>query len=127
MKTTMQKNLSKFQKFSRKVSVAEFPYNHSSNHFFAVHSNFTYDSEAYDLMKLYLGTSHSESGRTTVVEPFCGKLINLLYLEESQRSFPPLGLHKGISDSPCLQILLIYTKNKNNKLKSCTQPATSFP
>ena len=24
-----------------------------SNHFFAVHSNFTYDSEAYDLMKLY--------------------------------------------------------------------------
>ena len=28
----------------------------SSNHFFAVHSIFTYDSEAYDLMKLYFKT-----------------------------------------------------------------------
>ena len=33
-----------------------------SNHFFAVHSNFTYDSEAYDLITLYLESSHSESG-----------------------------------------------------------------
>ena len=61
-----------------KVSVAKFRYNHSPNHFFAVLSNFTYDSEACDLMKLYLETSHSESGRTVAVEPFCGKLINLL-------------------------------------------------
>ena len=27
-----------------------------SNHSFVVHSNFTYDSEAYDLMKLYFET-----------------------------------------------------------------------
>ena len=78
LKTTIQKSLSKSQKFAMKVSVAEFRYNHSSNHFFAVLSNFTYDSEACDLMKLYLETSNSESGRTIVVEPFCGKLINLL-------------------------------------------------
>ena len=30
--------------------------------FIAVHSNFTYDSEAHDLIKLYFDTSHSESG-----------------------------------------------------------------
>ena len=48
------------------------------NHFFVVHSNFSYDSEAYDLIKLYLETLHLESGRTTAVELFCGKLINLL-------------------------------------------------
>ena len=46
--------------------------------FFAIHSNFTYDSVAYYLMKLYLETSHSESGRTAAVESFHGKLINLL-------------------------------------------------
>ena len=39
-------------------------------HFFAVHSNFTYDSQAYDLMKLYLETSHSESGQTIAVGLF---------------------------------------------------------
>ena len=37
-----------------------------------VHSNFTYDSEAYDLIKLYLETSHSESSRTTV------EIVNVL-------------------------------------------------
>ena len=49
-----------------------------SSYFFAVHSNFTYDSEAYDLMKLYLETSHSECGRTNAVELLCGKPFNLL-------------------------------------------------
>ena len=49
-------------------------------------------------------------------------------LEEGlRRSFPSLGLHKGILDSPCLLILLIYTKRKNNKMKFWTDPASSFP
>ena len=78
MRKRYQKMLPKSQKFPWKVSVAEFRYNHSSDHFFAVHSKFTYDSEAYDLMKLYLETSHSESGQTTAVKSFCRKLINLL-------------------------------------------------
>ena len=47
-----------------------------SNHFFAVHSNLTYDSETYDLMKLYFETTHSESSRTPAVE---------LFSENSQR------------------------------------------
>ena len=125
LKTTIQKNLSKSQTFARKVTVAEFRYNQTI--FFAVHSNFTYDSETHVLMKLYLETSLSESGRTTAVELFCGKLINLFYLEKDLRSFPHLGLHKAISDSPCLLILLIHTKHKNNKMKSWTHYASSFP
>ena len=55
MKITIQKNLSKSQKVSRKTSVAEFCY--SQTIFFAVHSNFAYDSVAYDPMKLYFETS----------------------------------------------------------------------
>ena len=40
---------------------------------------------------------------------------NLLQIEEGlQRSFPPLELHKGILDSSCLLILLIYTNNAEN-------------
>ena len=38
--------------------------------FFAVPLSFTYDAEAYDLMKLYFETSHSESSRKTAVELF---------------------------------------------------------
>ena len=53
-------------------------YNYSSNQFLAVHSNFTYDSKAYGLTKLYLETSHSESGQTTAVESFFREPINLL-------------------------------------------------
>ena len=30
-----------------------------------------YESEAYDLMKLYFETSHTEPGRTIAVELFC--------------------------------------------------------
>ena len=42
-------------------------------------------------------------------------------------SIPPLGLNKGILDSPCLLILLIYTKHKSNKMKSWTDPESLFP
>ena len=35
--------------------------------------------------------------------------INLSYLAEGLRRLPPLGLYKGMLDSPCLFILLIYT------------------
>ena len=43
----------------------------------SVHSKFSYDSESYDLMKLYFETSHSESSRTTAVELFFAKIINV--------------------------------------------------
>ena len=43
------------------------------------------------------------------------------------RSFSPLGLHKGILNSHCLLIILIHTKHKNNKMKSWTDPMSSFP
>ena len=44
-------------------------------------------------------------------------LINLSNLTEAlRRSFLPLGLHKGILDSPCLLILLIYTKQQDEIL-----------
>ena len=38
-----------------------------------------------------------------------------------------LGLYKGILDSSCHLILLIYTKPKNNKMKSWTGPTSSCP
>ena len=40
---------------------------------------------------------------------------------------PPLGLHKRTLNSLCLLILLIHTKHKNNKMKSCTDLMSSFP
>ena len=40
---------------------------------------------------------------------------NVLQLKEGLwRRFPPLELHKGILDSPCLLILLIYTSKEQN-------------
>ena len=40
---------------------------------------------------------------------------NLSQQEEGlRRNFPPLDLYKGILDSPCLLILLIYTSNMKN-------------
>ena len=40
---------------------------------------------------------------------------SLLQLEKGlRRSFPPLELHKGILDSPCLLTVFIYTSNKEN-------------
>ena len=51
---------------------------------------------------------------------------NLLQLTEGlRRSFPPLGLGKGILDSRSLVIPLINTKNK--KMESWTHPTSSFP
>ena len=53
---------------------------------------------------------------------------NLLEFEEDlRRIYPPLGLHKGTLDSPCFLILLIYTKHTYNKMKSRTDPVSSFP
>ena len=43
------------------------------------------------------------------------------------RRFPLMRLHKPILNSPCLLILLIYTKRKNSKMKSWTDPTSSFP
>ena len=43
------------------------------------------------------------------------------------RRFPPLGLHKGILNSPCFLILLIHPKHRNNKMKSSTGLTSSFP
>ena len=49
---------------------------------------------------------------------------NLQLAEGLRRSFPSLGLHKGIFDSP---YLLIYTKHKTNqKIKPWTDNASSF-
>ena len=38
-----------------------------------------------------------------------------LACRSSEEKFPPLGLHQGILDPPCLLILLIYTKHKNKR------------
>ena len=54
LRTTIQKNLPKSQKVATKNICGRV--SSYSNHFFAAHSNFTYDSEAYDLMKLYFET-----------------------------------------------------------------------
>ena len=52
LKTTIQKHLSKSQKFARKISVVEFRYSQIINL-----RHFTYDSEPYyDLMKFYFET-----------------------------------------------------------------------
>ena len=53
---------------------------------------------------------------------------NLLQPAEGlSRSFPPLGLRKGILDSSCLLILLIITKHKNKKIKSWADLTSLFP
>ena len=48
---TIKNNLSKSRKISREISAVEFRY--SEIIVFEIHSNFTYDSETYDLVKLY--------------------------------------------------------------------------
>ena len=86
--------------------------------------------------------AHLESSRISAVQLFCGnrqriKAVgcfsrrallqmfdsvlnatlpkNLFQPEDGlNRSFPPLGLHKGILGSRCLLIILIYTNNKKN-------------
>ena len=87
---------------------------------------------------------HLESGRKSVVELFCGNNLHVkavgcfrkgtpslmfdgvLDVTPCLRRFPPLGLHRGILNSSCLLILLIHTKHKYNKMKSCTDPTLSF-
>ena len=52
---------------------------------------------------------------------------DLLQLEEGlRRNFSLLGLHKRTMNCPCLLILLIHKKHKNNKMKSWTHPASSI-
>ena len=70
LKTTKQKNLTKSQKFAKRISATEFRY--IQFNYFAVDSNLKYDCEAYDLRKLYFETSHAKSGRTPAVELLCG-------------------------------------------------------
>ena len=48
---TIKNNLSKSRKISREISAVEFRY--SEIIVFEIYSNFTYDSETYDLVKLY--------------------------------------------------------------------------
>ena len=50
---------------------------------------------------------------TTLNEALSNDLLQLA--EGLRRSFPSLGIHKVILDSPCLLILLIYTKHKNKR------------
>ena len=47
----IKNNLSKSRKISKEMSAVEFRY--SEIIVFGIHSNFTYDSETYDLVKLY--------------------------------------------------------------------------
>ena len=51
---TIKNNLSKSRKISREISAVEFRY--SEIIVFEIHSNFTYDSETYGLVKLYSGS-----------------------------------------------------------------------
>ena len=52
LKASIKNNLSKSWRFSMKMSVVEFRY--SKTIIFGIHSKFTYDSETYDIVKLYL-------------------------------------------------------------------------
>ena len=95
--------------------------------------------------------AHSGSGQKSVVESLCGnsphakavgyfckralssifdRILNaalpngLLQLKEGLGGrFTLLGLQMGTLGSLCLQNLLIYTKYKNSKMKSWTNPA----
>ena len=53
-------------------------------------------------------------------ENFMSFLFWVLFYEIIAKSCikPSLGLHNGNVNSPCLLILLIHTKNKNNNIKS---------
>ena len=56
-KVAIQNNLSKHRRCSREISAVEFRYNRTM--IFGIHSNFTYDSETYDIVKLYLSLDSS--------------------------------------------------------------------
>ena len=51
LEAAIKNNLSKSHKFSREISAAEFCY--SEIIVFGIHTSFTYDSETYDIVKLY--------------------------------------------------------------------------
>ena len=51
LEADIQNNPSKSRKFSNQISVVEFRYTETI--VFGIYSNFTYDSESYDIMKLY--------------------------------------------------------------------------
>ena len=55
---------------------------------------------------------------------FFDRILNVILC---LRRFPPLGLHKAILNFRCLLILLIHTKNKNNKMKFWTDSTPLFP
>ena len=57
LEVAIQNNLSKSQRFSREISVVQFRY--SGTIVFGINSNFTYDSEIYDIVKLYLSLNSS--------------------------------------------------------------------
>ena len=57
LEAAIQNNLSKSWRFSRDISVVEFRY--GGTIVFGIHSNFTYDSETYDIVKLYLSLDSS--------------------------------------------------------------------
>ena len=50
LEAAIKNNLSKSRKFSRELSAVEFRY--SEIIVFGIHTNFTYDSETYDIVKL---------------------------------------------------------------------------
>ena len=59
-------------------------------------------------------------------EPHCWYVTEFYMRLCLSRRFPSLGLHRGILKSSCLLILLIHTKHKYNKMKSWTDPTSSF-
>ena len=52
LEAAIQNNLSKSRRISRQIFAVEFRYNGTI--IFGIHSNFTYDSETSDIVKLYL-------------------------------------------------------------------------
>ena len=75
---------------------------------------------------------HLESSQASAVELFCENSRTQSWLFDRilsvRRSFPSLGLHKEILDSPYLIILLIYTKRKTKtwKIGLTTRPHFIF-
>ena len=57
LEAAIQNNLSKSRRFSRKISLVEFGF--GGTIVFGIHSNFTYDSETYAIVKLYLSLDSS--------------------------------------------------------------------
>ena len=139
LKTTIQENLIKISRICKYNNSGGVSLQWNNLFFFSVHSNFSSDSEAYDLMKPYSETSHSESNRTAVVDLFCGNWLTYYRLKKIWRAFPTgikqgnlglplppnsLGLHKKQKqqyetlDSPHVLISLSKIRDKNIKNSS---------